>query len=170
MADSLVVGDVIELLGGGVVSTHPLCPGAVFRLAPGFDLSAPQPSQGTVASLLLGGGAPVSGHVDNRKPVLPVVIVVPSTGDPIADQGTLAGAREALAQAVSEPRWTMTWTRDSAQPMIFDCFAASSIVRAYSVIRDKQLLSEVEVAFDAMPYGRSDVPEVIQFAAPSAGW
>ena len=170
MADSLVVGDVIELLGGGVPTTHPLCPGAVFRLAPGFDLSAPQPSQGTVASLLLGGGAPISGHVDNRKPVLPVVIIVPPTGDPIADQGTLAGAREALAQAVSAPRWTMTWTRDGAQPMVFDCFSATSIVRAWSVIRDKQLLSEVDLGFDAMPYGRSDVAETVQFAAPSLGW
>jgi hypothetical protein len=170
MADSLVIGDVIELLGGGVPSTHPLCQGAIFRLAPGFDLSAPQPNPGTVASLLLGGGAPIAGHVDNRKPVLPVVIIVPPSGDPIADQGTLAGAREALAQAVSEPRWTMTYTRDGAQPMLLDCFAATAITRAYSIMRDKQLLSEVDVSLEAMPYGRSDTPEVILFAAPSQGW
>ena len=40
--DSLVIGNQIELLGGGVPSNHPQCAGAIFQLAPGWDLSAPQ--------------------------------------------------------------------------------------------------------------------------------
>jgi hypothetical protein len=171
VADSLVIGSIIELLGGGVASTHPLCAGAMFRLAPGWDLSAPQPSGGTVASLLLGGGLPVGQHIDNRQPSLPVVIVVPSTGNLTADRATLAGAREVLAQAVNADRWQMVWTRDgSGLPLVFDCFHAKPVVRSYSEPHDLGLVSQMQVSFEALPYGRSDTAESVTFNSPASGW
>ena len=50
MTDSLVIGGVIELLGGGVASTHPQCAGAYFRLGTSYDLGAPQITSEQVAS------------------------------------------------------------------------------------------------------------------------
>ena len=44
MFDSLVLANQIELLYGGVASANPLCPGAMFRLQPGANPGAPQPT------------------------------------------------------------------------------------------------------------------------------
>jgi len=55
MTDSLVIGGVIELLGGGVPSVVPQAAGALFRLGTGFDLSAPQLTTDKVEGLLLDG-------------------------------------------------------------------------------------------------------------------
>jgi len=48
--DSLIISDHIELLGGSVPSANPACAGAIFKLQPGFDLGAPQPTTDIVAS------------------------------------------------------------------------------------------------------------------------
>ena len=169
--DSLVIGNQIELLGGGVPSNHPQCAGAIFQLAPGWDLSAPQFSATSVASLLLGGGLPLGQHADNRTISLPIVITVPSTGDINADRSTLAGAREVLTQSISADRWTAVWTRDGGPgPMILDCFHAHPVNVTYSQTADKSLACQITVSFDALPYARPDEPEILSFNSPSLGW
>lgn len=163
MADSLVIAGTIETLGGGVPSEHPLCEGAIFRLRADFDLSSPPPGVGDIANMLL-----PSDQGTARTITLPVAIIVPPTGDPVADRSTLIGARELLLLSVAADEWPLTWTRDGTDlPMIFDCFEAEAAVVEYSLIRDRQLLSLVAVSFNALPYGRSNVTETINFPAPA---
>lgn len=161
--DSLVAGGVIELLGGGVPSVVPQAAGALFRLGTGFDMSAPQLTYSQVASLLLDGSVVTGQEAANRTPTIPVVICVPSTGDQQADRATLAGARELLLQTVSQENWELVWTRDGAQPLIFDCMALATVVVHYSIMLEQNLFSQVDVTFQSFPYGRSDVQENIQF-------
>jgi hypothetical protein len=163
MADSLVIAGTIEALGGGVPSQHPLCEGAIFRLRQDFDLSSPPPGVGDIANMLL-----PSDQGTARTITLPVAIVVPPTGDPVADRSTLIGARELLLLSVAADEWPLTWTRDGTDlPMVFDCFEAQAAVVEYSLIRDRQLVSLVAVTFNALPYGRSTVQETINFPAPA---
>jgi hypothetical protein len=172
VSDSLIIGNIIELLGGGVPSTHPLCAGAVFHLSPGWDFSSPQYAASQVAALLLGGGLPLGEHVDNRHPKFPVTIVVPASGNGIdADRATLAGAREVLTQAVSTSRWQMVWTREGGLPMLFDCFHADPVVVTWSLpVENTALACQMEISFSALPYGRSDSVELLPFNSPSTGW
>lgn len=168
MADSLVLGGVIELLGGGQASTHPQALGAYFRLGTGYDLSAPQMTSEQTAALLLDGEVVTGFRASNRTPSIPVVIIVPSSGNQSADRLTLAGARELLLQTTSQESWQMTWTRDGADPLIFDCMGLSNTVVHYSIRTEQSLVSLVDVSFQAFPYGRSDVPESIAFLSPAA--
>ena len=160
--DSLVLGD-IELLGGGPASTNPSCAGAIFRLLDGFDLSAPQPDTDFVASLLLDGELQVGRRSSNRKIVLPVWIIAP-------DRDTLAAAREHLEQTIDQDSYTLTWTRDRAGgaplPLIFDCQRAGQTVPVYSIKAERQLAQKLTVTLPALPFGRSDQQERLQFAAP----
>lgn len=167
MTDSLVLGGVIELLGGGVMSVHPQCYGAYFRLGTGFDMSAPQMTSEQVASLLLDGEVVTGSRASNRQPTIPVVMYVPSSGDQQADRATLAGARELLLQTAAQEAWTMVWTRDGADPLVFDCQALASTVITYSIMVEQSLFSLVSVTFQAFPYGRSDTQEILQFNSPS---
>jgi hypothetical protein len=170
VTDSLVLGGVIELLGGGVASVHPQCPGAYFRLGTSFDLSAPQLTNEQVAGLLLDGEVVTGVRASNRTPTIPVVMYVPSTGNAQADRATLAGARELLLQTVSQDNWELTWTRDGAEPLIMDCMGLSTVVVHYSILTEEALFSLVDVTFQAFPYGRSDTQEVVQFNSPSQVW
>jgi hypothetical protein len=167
MTDSLVLGGVIELLAGGSMSVHPQCYGAYFRLGTGYDMSAPQMTSEQVAGLLLDGEVVTGNRASNRTPTLPVVMYVPSSGNPEADRATLAGARELLLQTAAQASWQLTWTRDGAQPLIFDCMALSSTVIAYSIRTEEALFSQVTVTFQAFPYGRSDVQEIVLFNNPA---
>jgi hypothetical protein len=163
MPDSLVIGGQIEVLGGGVPSEHPICEGAIFYLRRDFDLSSPPPGAGDVANMLASdtGGA-------NREITLPVAIRVNTTGDPIADRTTLAGARELLLETCAADEWPMTWTRENTDlPVVFDCFESSAAVVEYSLIRDRQLVSLLSVTFSALPYLRSPDEETVNFPAPS---
>jgi hypothetical protein len=105
VADSLIINDTIELLGGGVASVHPMCPGAVFRLGTGFDFSAPQPRVDFLISQILDGELPVGDATSNRTPTLPIRIFAP-------DRFTLAGAKELVMRTVNAPSWTLKWRRD----------------------------------------------------------
>ena len=167
MTDSLVLGGVIELLAGGSMSVHPQCYGAYFRLGTGFDMSAPQMTSEQVAGLLLDGEVVTGNRASNRTPTLPVVMYVPSSGNSQADRATLAGARELLLQTAAQAAWQLTWTRDGAQPLIFDCQALSSTVITYSIMTEQALFSLVSVTFQAFPYGRSDVQEIVAFNSPA---
>lgn len=166
-SDSLVVGGLIELLGGQIASTNPQCMGAIFMLGTGFDLSAPQMTSEQTASLLLDGEVVTGFRASNRTPTIPVVIGVPSTGNQQADRLTLAGARELLLQTTSQDAWEMIWTRDGADPLIFDCMGLTNVVVHYSVLTEQGLFSLVDVSFQSFPYGRSDTQELIQFNSPS---
>src|ERR1700677_3271562 len=105
MWDSLVVANVLDLLGGGAVSTNPACPGARFQLQPGANPGAPQPTTDFVAGLLLDGERPFGRRASNRTITLPVWITAPN-------RQILAGAREVLQQVIDQDYFTITWTRD----------------------------------------------------------
>jgi hypothetical protein len=164
VADSLIVGGLIELLGGGagVQSSLPLCDGATFTLSPGFDLGAPQPVVDIVESLILNGERPYGTRASNRTIKLPVAITAP-------DRTTLAGARETLLELIDQQTWTLTWTRDGGLPLILDCFRASPSTPAYDLIDAQQFSDGIEIAFQALPYGRSDTANQLSFSSPITG-
>lgn len=167
MADSLLIGGEIELLGGGAVSTDPRCPGAVFMLGQGFDLGAPQPTTDFVASLLLDGERPFGRRSANRQIQLPVTIQAPT-------RAILAAAREVLEQAVDQPFWALTWTRDPGPggtplPLVLDCFRANPSAPVYNTRFEKQaVILELTLNFTSLPYGRSDTQQQLSFASPVA--
>lgn len=165
MADSLVISGKIELLGNEAISTDPHCPGAQFMLAPGFDLSSPQPTTDFVASLVLDGERPFGRRASNRQVTLPLIIKAPT-------RAILAAARELLEQTIDAQTWTLTWTRDPGPggtplPLVLDCFRAQPTVPIYNTNYEKQAqLQQLTITFPALPYGRSDTQQQIAFAAP----
>jgi hypothetical protein len=164
MADSLIIADAVELLGGSVASAIPQCAGAIFKLQPGYDLSAPQPTTDIVGSMLLDGERPFGRRASNRTIVLPIIIDAP-------DFATLSAAREVLLQLVDAQTWALTWTRSGGLPIVFDCFRAEPTVVAWGGV-DGWLVSPVgalTLTFQAMPYGRSDLPVSLEVASPLPG-
>jgi len=165
MSDSLILANAVELLGGGVPSVNPLCAGATFRLQPGFDFGAPQPTTDFVASLILDGERPFGRRASNRLIKLPVWITAPS-------RAILAAAREVLEQAIDQDIWTLTWTRDPGPggtplPLIIDCFRGQATVPTYNTLFEKEVLGlQVTLTIPALPYGRADVQTQVSFAAP----
>jgi hypothetical protein len=148
-SDSLVLGSVIELMGGtgGVQCTaipelldsngigpryRILAPPALNAFAYGYeasyDLNAPQPTQDVVASMLLDGERPFGERASNRHITLPVIIF-----------GTLAGgmrqvlaAREYLMSVIDQQVWQITWTpADTGKPLVYDCFRALPSIPLY---------------------------------------
>ena len=161
MSDSLVIAGVISLLGKQA-STLPQCPGAIFTLAPGFNLGTPQPQTDVVAQMLVDGERPIGRRSGNRTVTMDLVITGPS-------RQIIAAAREVLLQLIDAETWQLTWTRDSGQPMILDCYRAQATQIPYSLTRDVQRVSLLTITFDAAPFGRSDVPLQLQFLSPAAG-
>jgi hypothetical protein len=168
MFDSLVIANSIELLNGGAVSANPLCPGAMFRLQPGADPGAPQPTTDFVASLLLDGERPFGRRASNRVIKLPVWITAPN-------RQILAAAREFLQRTIDQDYYTVTWTRDPAAgnpgnaplPLLLDCFRAEPTVPVFNTLLEKQLVgSQILITIPALPYGRSDTQVQVSFAAP----
>jgi len=166
--DSLVLGNQIEVLNGGVASVNPLYAGAMFRLQPGADPGAPQPTTDFVSSLILDGERPFGRRASNRTIKLPIWITAPN-------RQLLAAAREALEGVIDQDIWTLTWTRDPANgnpggtplPLVLDCFRAQPTVSVFNTELEKQLIGmQVELTIPALPYGRSDVQQQVSFAAP----
>lgn len=164
MADSLLLDSRFELLGGGVKSALPQCPGAIFRLAPGYNLSAPQPTTTTVISLLLDGERPLGWRASNRVNKLPVVVLAD-------DRNTLAAAVEELLQAIDQEEWKMIWTRDGGLPVVFDCYRAEATTVNYNLLRQKMAgpVQALSLSFKALPYLHSDTPITLTFDSPFAG-
>jgi len=162
VTDSLLLTPDIELLGGAV-SAIPACAGAIFRLTTGYSLDAPQPTAGMVASML-DGERPTGARDSNRNPSLPIVILGTT-------RAMVAAGREVLVRAVSQPHFTLTWTREGGLPFVLDCYKANAAVVEYDLKRDKspQSGSIVGISFTAQPFGRSDVPTVVEFPTPLAG-
>jgi hypothetical protein len=162
MADSLVLGNLIELMGGGVISQIPACAGAMFKIdyAPGMDLGAGQPTSDYVASLLLDGERPFGRRASNRTVVLPVQITTPGVAG-TAQRQLLAAAREVLAQVIDQDVWTLTWTRDPGAgtrlPLLLDCFRAQPSKPVYDPLSEQHGgVMRITLTIPALPYGRSD--------------
>src|ERR1017187_9930366 len=170
MADSLVIRSSIELLGpaGGTISANPLCQGAAFRLTPGFDFGAPQPTVDVVGSLLLDGERPFGSRASNRTITLPITIKAPNF---IA----LAAAREVLMKAIDKQQWTLTWTRDpvggTPLPLVFDCFRALPTIVKWGGpdTFDRMPVGQLTFSFEPLHYGRSDLPVQVAIATPASG-
>lgn len=166
--DFLTIANSVELLGNGVASANPLCPGAMFRLQPGADPGAPQPTTDFVASLLLDGERPFGRRASNRTIKLPIWITAPT-------RQCLAAAREVLQQAIDQDYFTAVWTRDPTSnpggtplPLVFDCFRAQPTVPIFQTLRERQLLGmQVEITIPALPYGRSDTQTQVSFSSPA---
>lgn len=175
MADSLVIADTIEVMGGGVASTIAECAGVIFRLAPGFDLSAPQPTSDYIASLVLDGEVPVGQRASNRTIVLPLVLYIPGgpgstlvTED--ANRTLLIAGREILARLINQQHWVLRWTREGSNlPTIFDCYRANATKAAFNTREERQGVLELTISFPAAPYGRSDNPVSVSFQSPLSG-
>jgi hypothetical protein len=169
MYDSLILGNQVEILGGGVASASPACPGAIFRLQPGGDPGAPQPTTDFVASLLLDGERPFGRRASNRTIKLPIWITAPN-------RAVLAAARELLQSVIDQDYYTATWTRDpfagnpgnTPLPLVFDCFRALPTVPIFQTLREKEICGlQVEITIPALPYGRSDTQVQVSFASPA---
>ena len=171
MADSLILAGAIELLGqgGGVPSTIPSCAGAIFRLGDDFDRGAPQPVVDILGQLVLDGSRPFGRRAENRTVKLPVVIEVPASANAEDPRKILAAAREVLMSTVDQQVWTLTWTRAGGSPLVLDCFRAQPAVVSYGIADEISLISEVELTFQALPYGRSDTQTQVAFASPVPG-
>lgn len=183
-ADSLIIGETIELMGGtgGVPSLIPALTNAagqavVFQvLSPpqggsglsygtSYDLGAPQPTQDLVQSLLLDGERPFGMRSSNRAITLPVKITAP-------DFVTMTAARELLMSTIDQQTWTLTWTPASTGlPLVFDCFRALPTVVSYGFLNNTMPIAVVTLNFQALPYGRSDASglQQVAFASPLLG-
>lgn len=171
--DSLVLAHEVELWGapGGTASVNPMCPGAVFAVMPGFDLSAPQATQDFVAQLATDGERPYGTRSSDRVVTLPVRITAPE-----GDWTVLAGARELLLSLIDQPYYTLTWTRRASPedtqglPVVFDCFRAkpSQIQYGGFDLHELHPVQLITLSFEALPYGHSDIAQQIAFAAPVA--
>lgn len=183
-ADSLVIDDVIELLGGpgGVESgvaelQDDSGNGAIFRIyvsgtsvTPGsavqgpYDLGTPQPTQDVVESMLLDGERPYGDRSSNRTITLPVMIFAPSLK-------TMRAAREYLMRVIDQDSFSMTYTpADTGLPMVFDCFRATPSYITYGFNWDREAgngskyaMSLVTITIPALPFGRSKDTEQIDF-------
>lgn len=169
MPDSLVIANTIELLGGGVLSANPLCPGAMFQLQQNADPGAPQPTTQFIASLLLDGERPFGRRASNRTIKLPILISAPN-------RQILAAAREVLQQAIDQDYFTVTWSRDPLNgnpgniPLtaVFDCFRAQPTVPVFNTRLENQLCKmQLSVTIPALPYARADQQVQVSFTAPA---
>ena len=160
--DSLVLAGTIELLGGGVPSTHPSCPGAIFRLAPGYDEGAPQPSADVVTKILT-GGRPHGRWADNRTVKLPVIILG-RTGRRSSPRGS--SSRSSWTSTSSRPAGSGTGRRGRW------CWTASARARPARdtrCSRNGRTSPGSRSRSRALPYGRSDVRETVWFPSPVIG-
>jgi hypothetical protein len=177
--DSLVLGGVIELAGGpgGVPSTNPMCPGAVFGLDPNaWSLGDPMPTTDFTASLVTDGERPYGDRTSDRQPEISVFIKAP-------DYLTLAGARELLYKTIdARPvgQFTVVWTPRMTQaqidagqaslPVVYDCFRALPSKMAWGGPSglNNEPVGKIDIKFEALPYGRSNTKTQLAFASPIA--
>jgi hypothetical protein len=176
MSDSLVLANTFELLGGGVASTLPQCTGAKFRLGTQYNFGTPQPVIDFTAAMMGDGERPSGWRYSNRTFSLPVVILVPTTGSSVAaifnDRLTLAGAREMIQQAISADQFTLVWSPEGAlgqRDTIYECWRAAATGIEYDYGHEKNLICQMTITFDAMPFGRSDVEQTLNFDSPVIG-
>lgn len=192
VADSLIIAEQFELIGPGgspldphgTPSLDPVLQGAVFRVSnpadayasglggvfseSGYSLGAPQPTTDIVGSLLLDGERPFGYRASDRTIVLPVIIKAPNFQ-------ALIAARESLLREVDQQTWTLRWTRDTTGtfagnpnplPLLFDCFRAQPTVVSWGAFYNRIPYGILVLTFQALPYGRSDLPVTVDFPSP----
>lgn len=170
MADSLIIANAIELMMGDtgpVMSNLPNLENTTFALNDQVDtysLGAPQPTVDILASLITDGERPQGRRASNRTLSIPVSIISDT-------RDNLSLARETLFSLVDQDQWTLRYTRDSSGtgPLILDCWRAEPATVGYTPVEEAQFACEVVLNFEALPYGRSDTPNPITFAAPAQG-
>lgn len=163
MPDSLIIDGQIELIGNHPVSTLPSCAGAIFVLNDnGMSLGVPQPVADIVATLTRDGEVPQGERTSNRAPALPISITA-------ADRDTVVAARETILKIMNKPLWTMTWTREGGQAVVFSCFRAGPPDILNEPIVEKQALCEMTMHFSALPFGQSDTITPINFSTAVQG-
>lgn len=164
MSDSLVIANQIELVGppGGQPSILPGLVGVTFNVDNGYTLDSPHPVVDILASLVMDGERPYGRRSSNRQPILPVNIVAPN-------RDLLIAAREYLLQLVDQDTWTLTWTRENANPIIFDCFRQAPPGIDYEPLVEEQNVCTVNLNVTALPYGRSDTKQTLQFGSAITG-
>jgi hypothetical protein len=184
MADSLVIANSIELLGGagGTFSILPGLENTIFALNDGneqLDLGTHQPTVDILASLITDGERPIGRRSSNRTLSIPISIISDS-------RDNLTLARELLFQLVDAQvteQWTLTYTRDSSSqasggsgvlspmscPMVLNCFRAEPATVSYDMPAENQYVFEVVINCVALPYGRSDTPNTVTYSASAAG-
>ncbi|HMH93229.1 MAG TPA: hypothetical protein VK586_19355, partial [Streptosporangiaceae bacterium] len=165
--DSLILADMVELLKGGQVSAHPMCPGAQMILAPGFDRGAGQPQTDLIASLMTDGETPRGRRTGNRTCTLRVKIIGTS-------RANLSGAKELLLALVDQPKFSLTWTPDpqggTPLPMVLDCFRTTGSTVDQDQNSEDNLVTYVTLVFPAHPFGRSADFMTIPFPGPSVSF
>lgn len=165
--DSLILADMVELLKGGQVSSHPMCPGAQMILTPGFDRGAGAPQTDLIASLMTDGETPRGRRTGNRTVTLTVKIIGTS-------RANLNGAKELLLALVDQPKFSLTWTPDpqggTPLPMVFDCFRTTGSTVTQDQNNEDNLVGNVTLVFPAHPFGRSATLTTVPFPGPSASF
>lgn len=175
--DSLVIGGIIEIMGGpgGVPSTVPglvdqaTGQAAAFRIStPGgqlqtlsqsgagpYDLGDPQPTQDFVESLLLDGERPFGARTSNRTMTIPIGIYAPS-------QQTLCAARDYLLSVIDQQTFEMASTpAANGLTTIYECFRALPSVIMYGFNNNREgangapAVGLVTVSIQALPFGKS---------------
>jgi hypothetical protein len=167
MPDSMIIANKIELMSPdnpqGTQSMDPRCLGAAFILDRNYSLGAPQPVASIIESLAVDGERPIGRRASNRTLVMPISIVAP-------DRATLVSAREVLLGTVDQQSFTITWVRDSASPVIIDCFRAQPSDLQYDIIAEQGgLVCQLTLTIPALPYLRSSDPQPIAFSGTQAG-
>lgn len=164
--DSLIFGDQVELLLGGQVSAHPMCPGATMVLAPGFSRGQGVPRTLEISSLLLDGSTTSGRKTDNRTFILPVKISAPT-------RVLVNGGKELLADIVDQERFRLQHTTDpqggTALPLVFQCYRGNCEPQ-YDQDMEDQCVTYVTLTFPAHPFGRSDALTTLAFPAPALSW
>ncbi len=188
--DSLVIGGIIELMGGaspGVATNvaglvDPVSGvGTYFRIStPGgqlttlsqsgsgpYDLGTPQPTQDFVESLLLDGERPFGSRTSNRTMTIPIGIYAPT-------QQCLNNARDYLLSVIDQQDFEITWTpAATGLSMVYPCFRAlpSTVMYGFNnlregVVRNGQVLAPaiglVTVNIQAEPFAKSGVDGRVQ--------
>jgi hypothetical protein len=187
--DSLVIGGVIELMGGegGVPCQLPDLTDAAsgasvqFRIAtPGgqlqtlsggvsgpYDLGDPQPTQDFVETLLLDGERPFGSRTSNRTMVIPVQINAPT-------QQTLNAARDYLLSVINQQEFEVSWTpAATGLTTIYKCFRAlpSQSMYGFNNLREgvanngrivAPAIGLVTVNIQALPFGVSGDDGTVQ--------
>lgn len=175
MADSLVIANSLELMGGsgGEYCTLPGLENTIFALNDqntAFDLGTHQPTVDILASLITDGERPIGRRSSNRTLSIPIAIMSDT-------RDNLTLARETLFQMVDAQeteQWTLTYTRDSTDstmscPMILNCWRSKPMTVSYNQPAENQFVYEVVVNCDALPYARSDTPNTVTYYNPASG-
>lgn len=170
MADSLLLGNVIELMMGDtgpVFSLLPNLTNTTFALDDQnatYSLGAPQPTVDILASLITDGERPQGRRASNRTMSIPIAIISDT-------RDNLSLARETVFRIVDADQFTLRYTRDQSGtgPLILDCWRAEPATVTYEPIAEAQFACQITLNIEALPYGRSDTPNSINFLAPAAG-